>query len=111
MSDVEADEVRATLEAKRREICALLGGTQEDAEPVALDQSQQGRLSRIDAMARRELAVAARRRRTQDLARIEAALQRLDQGEWGCCVRCGEDIEVGRLQLDPATPLCRGCAG
>ena len=110
MSDVDVEAIRATLEAERSEICALLAETQEDAAPVALDQTQQGRLSRMDAIGRQEMARAARRRRRQDLARIDAALERLSSGDWGYCVRCDEPIEPARLAFDPATPLCRACA-
>jgi len=111
MSDIDTDGVRAELTAKRREICALLSETQEDAAPVQLDQAQQGRLSRMDAMQRREMAQAARRRRQVELERIDAALARLDDGSYGECVRCGEAIAAERLRLDPTAPLCRACAG
>ena len=111
MSDVDTDRVRAELEAKRAEICALLDETQEDVAPVALDQTQQGRLSRMDAMQRQEMAQAARRRRKLELERIDAALARIDAGTYGECVRCGEEIPAERLALDPTAPLCRDCAG
>ncbi len=110
MSDVDTDRIRADLTAKRAEICALLAETQEDAAPVALDQTQQGRLSRVDAMQRQEMAQAARRRRRRELERIDAALARLDDGTYGECARCGEEIADARLALDPTTPLCRDCA-
>lgn len=110
LTDVDLDAARAALETQRRDICALLDKTQEEAAPVALDQAQQGRLSRMDAMARQEMAQAARRRRHQDLARINAALGRIATGDYGFCVRCDEAIEPGRLGVDPATPLCRRCA-
>ncbi len=110
MSDADLEALRAALQAHRVEICALLDGTQEDAGPVVLDQTQQGRLSRIDAIARQEMARDARRRRTRDLVRIDAALARMESGAYGYCTRCEEPIEPGRLGVDPATPLCRDCA-
>jgi len=110
MSDVDTNRLRAELEARRAEICALLDETQEDAAPVALDQTQQGRLSRMDAMQRQEMAQAARRRRKLEIERIDATLARLEDGTFGECVRCGEEISAERLALDPTTPLCRGCA-
>jgi RNA polymerase-binding transcription factor DksA len=45
-----------------------------------------------------------------ELRMIEAALQRMDNDEYGDCVRCGEAIAPGRLDLLPATPFCAGCA-
>ncbi len=44
------------------------------------------------------------------IASIRAALARMDRGEYGMCVSCGEDISTERLDVLPFTPLCRGCA-
>ena len=45
-----------------------------------------------------------------ELKRIEAALKRIDDGSYGDCVKCGEEIAPERLELLPATPFCRNCA-
>ena len=45
-----------------------------------------------------------------EVRRIRAALDRLDAGTYGQCVRCGGDIDDARLDLLPATPFCRECA-
>jgi RNA polymerase-binding protein DksA len=44
------------------------------------------------------------------LAQIDAALDRLDEGTYGKCRRCGEDIEAARLEAIPYTPFCANCA-
>ena len=46
----------------------------------------------------------------QEIAQIDAALNRIDAGNYGVCVKCGEEISEARLDLLPATPLCRTCA-
>ncbi len=43
------------------------------------------------------------------LAKIEAALEKMEQGEYGACVTCGEDIGVKRLQARPVAELCIDC--
>lgn len=45
-----------------------------------------------------------------EIARIRAALSRMEAGEYGFCVRCGAEISAERLDLLPYTPFCRGCA-
>lgn len=45
-----------------------------------------------------------------EIARIRAALQRMRDGSYGICVRCGEEISEARLATLPETPLCRNCA-
>ena len=109
-AEFDADAMRRHLLAKLREICGLLAETQEDVRPVALDQTQQGRLSRMDAMQRQAMAQAGRRRRLAERERIQAALQRLDAGTFGYCARCEEPIEPRRLAFDPTVVVCRDCA-
>ena len=77
---------------------------------VELDQQSVGRLSRMDAMQQREMAQAEARRRTSDIARIEIALKRIEQDEYGWCAECGEPIAFRRLEIDPAAALCIDCA-
>lgn len=46
----------------------------------------------------------------QEIRRIEAALKRIEEGEYGFCVTCGAEISEARLDLLPATPFCSSCA-
>jgi len=46
----------------------------------------------------------------QEIARIRAALQRMRDGTYGECVRCGAQISGERLETLPETPLCKECA-
>ncbi len=45
-----------------------------------------------------------------EIRRIEAALARIEAGDYGICATCGQDIEPGRLDVLPDTPFCRNCA-
>ena len=45
-----------------------------------------------------------------EMRQIEAALQRIAEGDYGYCVKCGAAIEEGRLDSVPHTPFCRNCA-
>ena len=45
-----------------------------------------------------------------ELRQIEAALGRVEDGSYGICVACGEDISPERLDVVPQTPRCRNCA-
>jgi RNA polymerase-binding transcription factor DksA len=50
--------------------------------------------------------IAAARRQLED---TEAALQRLDDGEYGSCAQCGQPIPAERLEILPAAKFCIGC--
>ncbi|OLF81231.1 molecular chaperone DnaK [Maricaulis sp. W15] len=104
------DNARARLNALRQEILDLSDASSEDRKPVELDQQSVGRLSRQDSMQVQAMAKAADACRTQELRRIDAALARIDEDEFGWCAECGEPIEEARLEIDPAAPRCSGCA-
>lgn len=46
-----------------------------------------------------------------EIRQIEAALQRIVDGGYGACVKCGAEISEARLDLLPHTPFCKDCAG
>ncbi len=45
-----------------------------------------------------------------EIRRIEAALARIEAGDYGICATCGQEIEPSRLDVLPDTPFCRNCA-
>lgn len=45
-----------------------------------------------------------------EIARIRAALARLDDGSYGRCGSCGEEIDAARLEALPDTESCVACA-
>lgn len=77
---------------------------------VELDQQAVGRLSRMDAMQNQSMSKANHVRRQTERTRLMAALERLEEGEYGYCEDCGEVIARGRLELDPAATRCIDCA-
>jgi RNA polymerase-binding transcription factor DksA len=44
-----------------------------------------------------------------NLTRVNAALGRIEEGNYGTCVRCHSTISEGRLDAIPETPFCRSC--
>jgi DnaK suppressor protein len=102
------EPARERVLARIAEVEAQLasGGSQV----VELDQTRVGRLSRIDAMQVEAMARETERRRRIELTRLRAALTRIDDGSYGECVICGEDIAEGRLEHDPAATVCIDCA-
>lgn len=105
------EEAREKLLARRTELAEEDQMSAESRGPVTLQQDSVGRLSRMDAMQQQAMALAAEKRRQSERSRIASALHRLDEGEWGYCLTCGEDIAAKRLEHDPSVALCVGCAG
>jgi DnaK suppressor protein len=105
------ERFRELLEARRRELIEDDSLSQDAANTVELDQMRQGRLSRVDALQQQAMAAETHRRRVADLKRIAAALARIETGDYGYCLTCGQAIAPGRLEIDPAAAECVRCAG
>ncbi|MGI9534285.1 MAG: TraR/DksA family transcriptional regulator [Thermodesulfobacteriota bacterium] len=87
---------------------AELSGSNE-TDTVELDQTKIGRLTRMDALQSQQMALEAQRRRKIQIRRIDAAWQRLENGEFGICSYCEGVIEMERLEFDPTTVFCSEC--
>ena len=83
------DEARAALIARQEELALEAAANADSTDTVELQQDSVGRLSRMDALQQQAMAQAQARRRAQERTRIGAALERLDDGEWGYCLTCG----------------------
>ncbi len=110
MDTTKLDERRIALLALRAELEELAATNAQAREVVELDQQSVGRLSRMDALQGQAMAQETMRRRALELKRIEAALARIEEDEYGYCAKCGEEIVAARLDLDPMAALCAGCA-
>lgn len=101
---------RKALQVHRAEVLAARESTTADRAPQELDQTRVGRLSRMDALQAQAMSKALDQRRGIELKRIDAALTRIAGGEYGFCLTCDEQIELKRLELDPAAAQCASCA-
>ena len=104
------DEFEAALKADLKALDLEDSAGADDMQTVELDQQSVGRLSRMDALQRQALAQATQRRRLARRVRIKAALDRIEEGEFGFCQDCGEPIPRARLMLDATLPNCIECA-
>jgi DnaK suppressor protein len=64
-----------------------------------------------DATAAFDQATTVSLRRSHELAlkEVERALHRMDEGDYGRCERCGDEIDFARLKAVPQTSLCMSC--
>ena len=106
---------RTLLDAERRETLARLATLTGDFD--ALVEASEG--SNADdehdpegatiAYERSQVDALARQAR-EHLREIDAALARLDAGDYGTCERCGRPISAGRLEARPTARTCIDCA-
>ncbi|MBP3731279.1 MAG: RNA polymerase-binding protein DksA [Mailhella sp.] len=64
---------------------------------------------RATAESDRSFTLRIRDRERKLITKIQAALKRIDSGEYGICAECGEEISLARLKARPVTTLCVAC--
>lgn len=104
MIDVEG--YRARLIERKRELERRLGRIDEDLGEQASPDWEERATEREDDEVLEDLVMAGR----AELRMIDAALKRIEAGEFGHCVNCGEEISEARLSLIPHAARCRNCA-
>jgi RNA polymerase-binding transcription factor DksA len=103
---IDTQAARTRLEERLAELIARQGHVVRDlAEPLNADSSEQAVELEDDAALEHEASLIA-----HEIASARRALERIDKGSYGECVRCGGDIAPARLEARPESALCIDCA-
>src|SRR5438309_11075859 len=107
------DAIRKRLEQELRNATARLrqmgtADSLDELRPVG-ETSFADEVDEIQANEWREIGFATRELLVDRVNRITAALERLDEGEYGVCVECGETIASARLRVMPEVTTCVRC--
>lgn len=112
MNHLTPDQIAEIEEELRRQLRRLersIRVTDEAMEPIQLDQTAVGRLSRMDSLQTQSLTRNLQEREQVKLAQIHEALGRLEEGTFGLCTECGGEIPFQRLFVVPETASCASC--
>ena len=100
------DAARARLTQQLAELVGRQQRLAEDlSEPLNPDSSEQAVEMEDDASLEAQAVLVAR-----EIASINRALLRIENGTYGECVRCGDAIAPKRLEARPEAALCISCA-
>lgn len=105
MSKAQLNSFRRLLEAKRNELQA--GGS--DREEILIHTNEAEEFDRLQQQLNREVAIRNLDRESKLLKEVRAALKRIDDGTFGVCSRCEEDIPEKRLKAVPWAAYCIRC--
>jgi DnaK suppressor protein len=114
MSSIDTLEFRALLDEERRRIVNAIAYLHEEhprnLEDEVGELAGRGSDNHLGDMATvtfdRELDEGLEEGAQQTLAKIDRALERLDDGSYGTCERCGKPIGEERLRARPWATLC-----
>lgn len=104
MTKTELKKFREILEAKQAELAQVL----RKREGIAIEKSPDA-LDEVQHAAERELAIRNLDRESQLLRQVKAALQRMEDGTYGICLHCEEEISIKRLHAVPWAAYCIKC--
>jgi DnaK suppressor protein len=104
MTKSELDKYRKVLEAKQAELCQMV----RNRDGIAIEKSADA-LDEVQHAGERELAIRNLDRDSILLRNVRAALRSIEEGSFGLCLDCEEDISLKRLAAVPWTSFCIRC--
>ena len=103
-------ELKKMLETRRRELMASVQGKIRDVRSEGgkdRDVLDQGESSEVDIQEDIEFALI--QMKSETLNKVDAAIRRLEEGTYGDCFECGEEITEARLRALPFAVRCKDC--
>jgi len=104
MTKTDTAKYKAILEERQAELAGVL----RNRDAITIEKSPDA-LDEVQNAAERELAIRNLDRESNLLRNVRAALQRIEEGAFGVCVHCEEEISPKRIAAVPWTPYCIGC--
>jgi len=104
MTKTELSKFKKILETKRDELEQIV--RRRDA--ITIEKSADA-LDEVQHAAERELAIRNLDRESQLLRSVRSALRRIEEGSFGICLHCEEEISPKRVAAVPWTSLCIQC--
>jgi DnaK suppressor protein len=105
-------ELKQMLEDRRREIQAEVQGKMRDVRAEGLGGKQNEVFDAVEsseADIQDEIEFALIQMKSETLNKINDALARLEQGDYGNCFECGDEIAEKRLRALPFAVRCKEC--
>jgi DnaK suppressor protein len=96
MLEARRDEIQSKLRSRREELPAEVAEVKDPEEQSVHDFVQ-------------DVELALMEMKSETLAKIDEAMTRLEEGTYGTCAECGQEIAEARLQAVPFAALCRDC--
>ena len=108
MTNKEVHELKDIILTKIKKI--------EDSFPYLTEETKAiepsvslGRLTRMEAINEKGINEYVLAQNRQSLQKLNNALDRMEKGTYGMCMKCKQEIPIGRLQLIPEAVVCVAC--
>src|ERR1035441_5235696 len=104
MTQTEINKYKGMLEAKQAELSVGL----RNRDDIAIEKTPDA-IDEVQLAGERELAIRNLDRESNLLRQVRAALGHINDGSYGTCMHCEEEISPKRLNAVPQTPYCIKC--
>lgn len=105
----QRQEILAKIQAEITNTQSLITQYEEVLKPVAPDCAI-GRVSRMDTIINNSVAKVSLDSAKQKLLKLQIALEKVPNSDFGICTRCKQSIQIGRLLFIPESNLCVRCS-
>ena len=104
MTKSELNKYKSVLEAKQADLAHMI----RNRDGIVIEKCPDS-LDEVQYATERELAIRSLDRDSNLLRNVRAALDRIEEGSFGVCLHCEEDISPKRLAAVPFTAYCIVC--
>ena len=109
MTAQERKEIKKKIQLEIKKTATSIAEYKEATKPIAPENAI-GRISRMDAINNKSVIESALRKAEEKFNKLKLVEASVDDKTFGSCLRCGNNIPIGRLLLMPQSRNCVHCA-
>lgn len=109
MAELNKTEIKTLIETEIHKTEKQVAEYKELTKPVEPENAI-GRISRMDAIHNKSVIEAALRKSKEKLEKLKIAITKVDDNDFGICIRCHKPIPLGRILIMPQSRTCVACS-
>ncbi|MEO9802155.1 MAG: TraR/DksA C4-type zinc finger protein [Reichenbachiella sp.] len=107
--ELDRKEIKKLIRSELRKTRQAVADLKDLTQPISPENAI-GRVSRMDAINNKSINEASLKQSEDKQKKLEIALSKVDDKDFGICVRCKKPIPLGRIMLMPQSNKCVNCA-
>ena len=109
MKETDKEKLRIEIAKRLIKFKEQIVELKELSKPIEPDCAI-GRVSRMDAINNQSVSQSQLAKKLIQKNGLEAAIQNMDQDDFGKCIVCGQEIQLGRILIMPESRKCVNCS-
>ena len=109
MNKEDKQDIKKRILEELKKTEELILDYRESTKPISPENAI-GRVSRMDAINNKSVVEAALRKAEEKFNKLKLVLDKVNDADFGLCMRCGNPIPIGRILLMPQSRNCVRCA-